>query len=70
MDGFASSTMDKLKGTYGFIHQDDGGPPMFIMPAAFDAFGRQLPPIGTRLQYTIVTDEKTGRPRAEGATPL
>merc|ERR1719321_2175035 len=52
-----TGTMSKDQGQYGFILQDDGIE-MFVLPSACVAFGRQFPPLGTRVAYEVTEDQK------------
>merc|ERR1712232_231183 len=63
-----SGVVARHKGKFGFIEQDSGDDDLFVMPGACESFGG-LPPIGTRVAYTIVIDPKTGRPRAGELQP-
>mmetsp|Transcript_29138 Transcript_29138/g.79986 ORF Transcript_29138/g.79986 Transcript_29138/m.79986 type:complete len:587 (-) Transcript_29138:131-1891(-) len=63
--GVMSAVNDK----FAFIKQDSGDADMFCIPPSCEAFGRELPPVGTRVQYRVVMDAKTGRPRADQVAP-
>jgi cold shock CspA family protein len=67
--GTETGTVAKSSGSFGFIEQDSGGPQMFMIPQACPGFGKELPPEGARVQYHVVTDQKTGRARAEDVVP-
>jgi len=64
-------TITKLKepGNIGFITSIDGEQ-MFVLPSCCEAFGRQIPPMGTPVKYTSRMDTRTGRARADIVEPV
>merc|ERR1712232_1095805 len=65
-----AGVMTHDKGQFGFITLEDGVNTMFAMPLNCEAFGKAFPPIGTKLMFEVITDSKTGRPRASNVRPL
>eukprot|EP00746_Dinoflagellata_sp_MGD_P135645 gnl/MRDRNA2_/MRDRNA2_69690_c0_seq1.p1 gnl/MRDRNA2_/MRDRNA2_69690_c0~~gnl/MRDRNA2_/MRDRNA2_69690_c0_seq1.p1 ORF type:complete len:635 (+),score=130.35 gnl/MRDRNA2_/MRDRNA2_69690_c0_seq1:164-1906(+) len=64
-------TMKHDKKNFGFIQPDDGSSSnIFVLPVSCEEWNGTLPSIGTRVSYEIVTDQKTGKPRAENVKSL
>jgi len=58
------------KGTFGFIVQDSDQDHVFVMPKQCVGFDYNLPPLGARVVFRLVTDPKSGKFRAEDVQPL
>lgn len=65
----SAGAVKQNSGRYGFILQDSGEPDMFLMPVQCQAFGGEIPPVGTRVVYKAVVDPKNGKLRAEDVQP-
>jgi len=63
-----SGTLAWDLGKYGFIMLEDEST-MFVLPGSCAGFGRVFPPIGTHVSFNVVTDAKTGKPRADDVRP-
>ena len=63
--------MEKDCGQFGFIRQDakDGEEPQHIFVLPYSCTDSRLPPVGCRVEYSNVTDPKTGKTRAEDVIP-
>lgn len=68
-DNILTGTISAVNEKFAFVRQDTGEADMFVIPPACDAFGRELPPVGTRVQYRCIMDPKSGRPRAADVAP-
>jgi len=62
--------MTVTDGKYGFITQDSGDEKMFMIPGSCPKNGNVMLPVGTRVQYRVVSDPKTGKPRADDVEDL
>lgn len=61
--------IDQDKDTFGFIKRDDGGADQFFLPVSCVGFGKTIPPVNTRVRFSVVTDAKTGKTRADDIVP-
>lgn len=67
--GMATGTICGIQSTFGFIKQDVGGSNMFVLRTSCQYFGGNIPPVGTRVRYSVVTDQRMNLPRAENVLP-
>lgn len=69
-EGALTGHVSRISSNFGFIAQDGATETeVFFMPRGCKGFQESLPAVGTRVSYFIVTDEKTGRPRADDIQP-
>jgi cold shock protein len=55
---------------YGFIKPDDGGSDVFLHASALERAGIGSLPIGTRLSFDVVMDERKGKTNAQNVKVL
>merc|ERR1712232_1444417 len=67
--GFLAGTITRGEDRFGYLHPDDGSPDVFVMPSDCVAFGKVIPPKGTRVLYVCGIDKQKGLPKAEEVQP-
>jgi CspA family cold shock protein len=55
---------------YGFIKPDDGGPDVFLHASALEQAGIGSLPIGTKLSFDVVMDQRKGKTSAQNVKLL
>jgi cold shock protein len=55
---------------YGFIKPDDGGPDVFLHASALEQSGIGSLPIGSRLSFDVVMDQRKGKTSAQNVKLL
>ena len=55
---------------YGFIKPDDGGPDVFLHASALEQAGIGSLPIGSRLSFDVVMDQRKGKTSAQNVKLL
>lgn len=61
--------VQKSNGRLGFIRVGGTAEEVILLPGSCAAFGGRIPPVGTAVKFRLVTNEETGRPRAEDVEP-
>lgn len=62
-------TITRGQDRFGYLKQDNGEKDLFLLPRDCEAFGKQIPPKGTRVLYAVGIDEMKGRPKAMNVQP-
>jgi CspA family cold shock protein len=55
---------------YGFIKPDDGGPDVFLHASALEQAGIGSVPLGTKISFDVVMDQRKGKTSAQNVKLL
>ena len=67
VENSSTGTINKHKGKFGFINQDNGKGDLFVVP--LDCLPQTLPAVGTRVIYNVVMEEKSRALKAVDVRP-